>query len=159
MNQTGNQLYKTNEELIQSTFLELLKEKQISRITIREICEIANINRSTFYRHYEDIYALMQDIQKNIFTEFLNDFLETSMNDNYITLENLTFIIGHIQKYRIFYYNYLNCNQTNILQGNISNLWEDYFIPMFKTHGVTNERYMKYYFTYFFIIFHIIRGI
>jgi len=64
MNQTANQLYKSNEQVIQDTFLSLLKEKDISRITVREICEKANINRSTFYRHHEDIYALMKTVQK-----------------------------------------------------------------------------------------------
>ena len=39
--------------MIQNIFLELLKEKPIAKITVKEICERAEINRSTFYKHYQ----------------------------------------------------------------------------------------------------------
>lgn len=38
--------------MIQNVFLELLKEKPVAKITVKEICEHAEINRSTFYKHY-----------------------------------------------------------------------------------------------------------
>ena len=149
MNQTGNQLYKTNEELIQNTFLALLKEKQISQITIREICDIAKVNRSTFYRHYEDIYALMHSIEKEIFTEFLEEFLSVTKSDNYISENNLAHMISHIKKHATFYYAYLTSNSQKLLIGTQSDLWNKYFISMFQGYGVTNERHMQYYFLFF----------
>ena len=36
----------------------LLKEKPIQNITVKELCERAEINRGTFYLHYHDIYDL-----------------------------------------------------------------------------------------------------
>ena len=41
--------------MIQNIFLELLKEKPVAKITVKEICERAEINRSTFYKHYQDV--------------------------------------------------------------------------------------------------------
>ena len=41
--------------MIQNVFLELLKEKPVAKITVKEICEHAEINRSTFYKQ---VYVL-----------------------------------------------------------------------------------------------------
>lgn len=149
MNQTGNQLYKTNEELIQNTFLTLLKEKQISQITIREICDMAKVNRSTFYRHYEDIYALMHSIEKEIFTEFLEEFSTESHFNQCISQDHLAGMLRHIKKHSIFYYAYLTSNNQKLTEGNQTFLWEEYFVSMFQSYGVTNERHMLYYFQFF----------
>lgn len=46
--------------------MKLLKEKQLSAITIKEICELADINRSTFYSHYSDQYDLLYKMEKEI---------------------------------------------------------------------------------------------
>lgn len=42
--------------MIEKSFVELLKTKPLSEITLKEVCALAEINRSTFYRHYKDIY-------------------------------------------------------------------------------------------------------
>ena len=39
-------------KVIKDTFLNLLESKDISNITVTEICDIADINRGTFYRYY-----------------------------------------------------------------------------------------------------------
>lgn len=52
--------------IIKDAFLELLKEKTFSSITINHICEKAMIHRSTFYRHYEDKYELFSDASNSI---------------------------------------------------------------------------------------------
>lgn len=40
-------------------FMELLNEKPLSRITVKEIVDTCGINRNTFYYHFEDIHALL----------------------------------------------------------------------------------------------------
>lgn len=42
--------------VIRDSFITLLKTKKFEEITLKEVCELANINRSTFYKHYKDIY-------------------------------------------------------------------------------------------------------
>lgn len=44
--------------LIQKALTKLLREKPIHRISVKELCEEAGINRGTFYAHYTDIYDL-----------------------------------------------------------------------------------------------------
>lgn len=45
-------------------FVELLKEKSIHCITITDICAKAQINRSTFYSHYEDINIFLEQTMR-----------------------------------------------------------------------------------------------
>ena len=63
---------KYTKDLIEDTFLNLLEKKDIGSITVTEICEIADINRATFYRYYIDIYDLLKKIQDNFIDEFKN---------------------------------------------------------------------------------------
>lgn len=45
---------------ISDCFLHLLREKPASKITVTEICEMASINRATFYKHYQDVPELLE---------------------------------------------------------------------------------------------------
>lgn len=47
---------------IRDTFIELLNQKPLSKITVTEIVTACEINRNTFYYHYADIYELLSEI-------------------------------------------------------------------------------------------------
>ncbi|WP_263399415.1 TetR/AcrR family transcriptional regulator [Sutcliffiella deserti] len=59
--------------------MKLLKEKQISSITIKEICELADINRSTFYAHFSSQYDLLHSIEE----AFIEEMAETLNQYNF----------------------------------------------------------------------------
>ncbi len=63
---------KYTKNIIKETFLNLLEEKDINKITVSEICKIADINRATFYRYYLDVYDLLDKIEE----EFLEELKE-----------------------------------------------------------------------------------
>ncbi len=48
---------------IKKAFMELREKKPLEKISVKELCEIAYINKSTFYSHYEDIYALSDALE------------------------------------------------------------------------------------------------
>src|SRR5690625_1126608 len=52
--------------VLKDSLMKLLKEKQISTITVKEICELADINRSTFYAHYSDHFDLLEQIEEEL---------------------------------------------------------------------------------------------
>ena len=60
---------KYTKNTIEDTFLNLLEEKDISSITVTEICQRADVNRATFYRYYIDIYDLLKKIQDSFINE------------------------------------------------------------------------------------------
>lgn len=55
---------------IQSSFLTLLSNKSIEKITIREICTLANIHRGTFYHYYGNIFYLSNEIENDLLKKF-----------------------------------------------------------------------------------------
>ena len=73
--------------VIKETFLKLLEKNRVEKISVGELCEIADINRSTFYRHYEDIYALFQEVCDDcfnvLFDKLVANALEESKDEEY----------------------------------------------------------------------------
>ncbi|MBU9720188.1 MULTISPECIES: TetR/AcrR family transcriptional regulator [Bacillaceae] len=57
---------KYTRKVLKESFIKRMQEKPLSAITIKEVCESADINRSTFYSHYKDIYDLAFQIEDNI---------------------------------------------------------------------------------------------
>lgn len=47
-------------KVLKESLISLLKDKPISSVTVKEICELADINRSTFYTHYNDQFDLLE---------------------------------------------------------------------------------------------------
>ena len=75
--------------MIQNIFLELLKEKPVAKITVKEICERAEINRSTFYKHYQDVYDLMEKLENEAveaFEKLLDSYVQNETVPALVTL-------------------------------------------------------------------------
>ena len=53
-------------KIIQESFLKLIKEIPINKITVKSICEMAEINRATFYKYYTDPFDLMRQIEDEL---------------------------------------------------------------------------------------------
>lgn len=72
---------KYTKKVIKDTLITLLEEKEINKITVSEICKLADINRATFYRYYLDAYDLLDKIKD----EFVNELALASnvTEDNY----------------------------------------------------------------------------
>jgi len=58
------------QRVIKESFLTLLREKPINKITVKEVCERAELNRATFYAHYSDCFALMEAIEQELLDAF-----------------------------------------------------------------------------------------
>ena len=56
--------------VLKQSFLKLLKEKPVNRITVKEVCALAQLNRATFYAHYSDCFALMESIENELIDAF-----------------------------------------------------------------------------------------
>ena len=67
---------KYTKKTIKDTFISLLSEKDIKKITVSEICKLADINRATFYRYYLDVYDLLDKIQEEFIEELKNPYIE-----------------------------------------------------------------------------------
>ena len=70
MNIPNNKKRKKSQEQIEKTFLQLIQKKNIEEISVSTICEIANLNRSTFYANYIDMYDLAEKVKQQMEIEF-----------------------------------------------------------------------------------------
>ena len=62
MKKKENQRIMLTKRLVQDALIILLRTTDISKISIRELCEKAGINRTTFYNHYGSQYDVLKDI-------------------------------------------------------------------------------------------------
>lgn len=53
---------KFTRQAIMYSMLKLLQEKSIDKITVKDICEMCEINRNTFYYYYSDIYQVLEEL-------------------------------------------------------------------------------------------------
>lgn len=67
---------KRTKSAIINAFIELRSQKPIEKISIKELSDLAGINKATFYRHYEDIYALTDNLENELITDALNNLPE-----------------------------------------------------------------------------------
>lgn len=78
-----------SKRLIRQAFVELLKEKDLEKITVTNIITRANINRGTFYAHYQDVRAVIEQIENEIIDkmlEFLGEFRHKNFFQNPLPL-------------------------------------------------------------------------
>ena len=63
---TENRSARRSRQMIRQAFEALLKEKGFHKITVTDIVARADLNRSTFYAHYPDIYGIVDEMQEEI---------------------------------------------------------------------------------------------
>lgn len=100
---------KYTKMMLKQSLVKLLQEKPISKITIKEICEEADINRSTFYAHYTDQY----DLLRRVVDETLKDINTYLDSYNFKEYEPESFQIMN----RIFEYIVENAELCKVLLG------------------------------------------
>ena len=66
---------RKTKEVLKKSLITLMKEKNINTITVKELCEKADINRGTFYLHYKDVFHMLEEIEKELYQEFQGKIL------------------------------------------------------------------------------------
>ena len=81
------------EQAIQATFIRLLNERPLDKITVRDLADECGISRNTFYYHYHDIYELLEKMfegEKERMLQDMQDISTIRMNiDNFDEAYNM----------------------------------------------------------------------
>jgi AcrR family transcriptional regulator len=80
--------------VIRDSLIELMKQRPITDITIKEICALADISRPTFYAHYRDQYDMLKNIEDETFAYFetvvfANNTKKLSRREIVLLIENV----------------------------------------------------------------------
>ncbi len=94
---TDRRVIKTK-RAIRNAFAELLAQKEIDEITVKDIADTADINRKTFYHYYRGVYQVVDEIENevvNAFDEAIRDFdFKRDMEHPRALFEKLTAIVS-----------------------------------------------------------------
>ena len=144
MNTKNNKRKRDSIQKIEQVLIEFLQTKELNQISVSDICKKANLNRSTFYANYVDIYELADTIREKLeaqVSELYKDEITQGFNsNNYLVLfqhirENQIFYrtyfkLGYDEKITIFQYDY------ELAKKHFDDKFIDYHIKFFKS-GLT----------------------
>ena len=154
MNKSESKYFNTAIKMDEA-LLALLEKKNFQYITVKEICDMAEVNRSTFYLHYETIDDLLNETIELVMKRFEEKFetIEriTAEQIANTPVEKLIFISP---KYLVPYLEFVKDNQrvfkvaisqpTAIRTNHIFNcLYADIFYPIMKRFGL-EEHEIRY---------------
>ena len=72
MNAKKDRRIRKSKESLKNSLIELMKEKPVNSITVKEIVSTADLNRSTFYNYYCDIPDMLESLEEELYNEFLH---------------------------------------------------------------------------------------
>lgn len=144
MNTKNNKRKRASRAKIENVFIELLQTKELNQIKVSDICNLAGLNRSTFYANYEDIYFLADVVRGNLeqnVSELYRDEIINSFNSNdYLKL------FRHIAENPLFYQTYFKLGYDNqykivdydrkLAEEHFNNRFISYHMEFFKS-GMT----------------------
>ena len=69
MDETKDRRIRRTRRQIRRALAQLMQQKSASEVTVKELVDLADINRSTFYLHYNDIFDLLAAVEEELFGE------------------------------------------------------------------------------------------
>ena len=119
MNTVNNKRRKGSQEKIEKVFLKLIQEKNVDEISVSTICELAKVNRSTFYANYIDIYDLVEKVK----TKMADDFAEFQISNNSKHDHNgYTNFFQNIKDNQIFFKTYFKLESISVTPATVYNV-------------------------------------
>lgn len=129
-----------------NALIQLMAEKSAEKISVTEICSLADVNRSTFYAHYGSVEQLLSDIHKDLFAD-MDRFLGLSdihtqvppkRTNSQILAEVLNYMCG--ERFRFF----LDNNASHLLEHNLCRYYTEKYC---KDDAPLERRYALFYHT------------
>ena len=123
---------------IRRAFMELIAEKKsLNRITVNELAERADITKTTFYYHYDDIYAVAEEFENELIAQ-LNGMIDEIMAENpsdysgYIQ-KILAFIKENEENYRLA----VNSSDLTVFESKLKSIFSKRMVAMSMTEGLS----------------------
>ncbi len=129
---------------IDEAFLKILYKKDFEYITVKEICEEAKVNRSTFYLHYETLGDLLDETMEYIVEKFCNHFdgitidvKNTPVKDLYlITPQYLVPWLNFIKENQKIFLTIFKRHKTLNISRYYDEIFNDFIVPILERNNV-----------------------
>lgn len=143
MNIQNNKRRKESQRKIEKAFVNLLQEKELSQITVTDICKITGLNRTTFYNNYLDIYDLADKIRLRLI-EDVSDLYQDERAKGYNS-NDFSKIFRLIKENQLFFKTYFKLeNDPNVLPVEEKVLYDTNLAKRYY-----NDQYIDYHIEFF----------
>ena len=75
---------RRTKKLLTHGLIQLMKEKQVQDITVRELADLVDVNRGTFYLYYRDIFDMLDSIEQELFNQ-VNQLIAAHKGETVLT--------------------------------------------------------------------------
>ena len=154
MNKSESKYFNTAKKM-DKALISLLEEKSFEYITVSEICKRAEVNRSTFYLHYENTVDLLNETARFLLDDFAayfnvdvenitNKFKENSLDElNFISDEYLHPYLSYIKENRIVFSTVLLHSVSFGFNEIFQRLYDNIFNPILERYNypATDRKY------------------
>lgn len=113
-------------QTLRQALIKLLKNKELEKITVTELCRSVRLNRSTFYEYYDDIHDLMRDVELDFLkkTDHLCAYItDHSLSPETVTSLILEFISGEKETLLLFVSSYRYTSLLKELHKRVTDLF------------------------------------
>ena len=111
MNTKNNRRRRESVERIEKAFMELLQTRELSEVTVADICKLSGLNRSTFYANFADLYDLADRVREHLEDE-VNRLYEAEKARK-INSNDYLRLFRHIRDNQLFYRTYFKLGYDN----------------------------------------------
>jgi len=136
---------KTKKQL-RSALTTLLLEKDISRVTVRDVADLADVNRGTFYAHYSDVYDLLHQLEDDLLAHLdevgTRHDARQSDGKSFPYLTDLFTLTGEYSD--IFYTLYCRSGDTEFQEKIFHRLKYQYLYEFLSVHSGGNSKKLDY---------------
>ena len=153
MNKNERKYFNTAKKM-NDALIALLETKEYEYITIKEICHIANVNRSTFYLHYSNMNDLLEETIESLNLSFNSHFKSKENESTIISKENIEDLLLINDDHLIPYLNFIKENKNiykvlkthpQLFNANktYDQMFRKLFVPIMNRFGL-DEKWHKY---------------
>lgn len=138
----SNTAVKMNQALIS-----LMEKQSFDTITIKDLCEKAGVNRSTFYSHYQNLGELLEETRRYIISLFVEEYqgMEPSI-EHYRCLSD-EFLVPYLQVFRKYRHIFMISDfhpATYQLSQEHLKLFEEVTVPLCRENGIESLIEIQY---------------
>ena len=149
MNKNESKYFKSAEKM-HNALITLLNKKDFELITVKEICDLAEVNRSTFYLHYDNSYDLLKETIEAVYKDFFSRFSadghkEINLKENsdeelfLITPKYLMPYLEFVEDNRKLFFIMYEKNEMMGAEKTYEKWFKEIFGPILTRFGVSQE--------------------
>ncbi len=137
-NRKNNARFQETEQRLMDAALELMEDAAPERITVRAVCERAQVNRSTFYAHFLDVPDMVDKMEARLHRKIMEGYPRAG---EVVPLSPASFVpfLEHVRSYQAFYRVALPLRTSFPLKRGYAPLMEQVVRPACRRYGITDE--------------------